>query len=117
MKRLPLPVPTGQSLSQSVRRLVQAAIDEKTEVAMTFTNIELVANPDSCEADILAHFWQASTGRALAYETACRSEYDQLVDTVRGGVPLDSDQRMWIKQVEAVLGIPPEMSILLHTAT
>lgn len=97
--------PTGTSFGRVVAVVKATGRDD-----IVFN--EIPVNPSIDEADIVSQYWTAAADRALAYEAACRSEYETLAATIHAGTILDNDQRMQVKQIEAVLGIPPEMSIL-----
>lgn len=106
--------PTESTLKGFIMRLVEDARHSTVPIRRAFNSIELVADSNTCESDLISRYWQETDNRKVAYEEQCRLEYDQLVETVRGGVPLNSDQRMWIRNVEVILDVPPESSILLH---
>lgn len=110
---------TGTPLRTAIAGLVSHLNPNGPTVAR-FNGVDLVIpqeavvkDPAVLAAEIEAQYWQADAARAARSLEKYRQAYAELAARVASGLVVShSDDRQWVKQVEAMLGIAPEDSLL-----
>ena len=111
---------TGTPLKTAIAQLVSFHLNPSRPTVARFNGLDLTIPPEAVTkdpaevvAEIEAQYWQASAARAAQSQEKCRQTYTELAAEVASGLVIShSDDRMWVKQVEAILGIAPEDSLL-----
>lgn len=103
---------TGTSLKTAIARLIAAHLDPSRPTTARFNGLDLVVTPGSTAAEVETQYWQADAVRAAQKRQEYELAYAELRLRTAAGYALDSDERMWTKNVEAILDIDPEESLL-----
>lgn len=110
---------TGKPLKTALTHLVQNHLNPDRPTFARFNGVDLTILPEAVTkdpevvvAEIEAQYWQADAVRAAQKRQEYELAYAELRLRTAAGYQLDSDERMWVKNVEVILDIAPEESLL-----